>query len=173
MSYCQLIEFENGKPNGKHEFENAWGGSARIWNSLYDRYLKDPRKMYDSWLTNVGNAGQLWALADRSDLPIFERAVHCFTFDRFIVRRENFAQMADHLREFVRAYPHGDRVCHLNAWADLIAASSAEAIGLYGSSVGENLWYQQTEDDESIPYDLNTRTEHREVYEYLNAIPAR
>jgi hypothetical protein len=168
MSRCQLIEFRNSKPANAFEFSNSWGGAARIWSALFDRYLKDPRKEYDSWLSRaVGSDRSLWDLAKREDLPLFERAVHASTFDRAIVKRENFALLAQHLREFASKYPP-QGVCHLNAWADRIEASHAEAIGFYGTSVSENLWYDWDEEkDESVPYDLASRDEHFEVYEFL------
>ena len=35
MSYCAIIPFNDGKPCGDVKFPNAWGGAARIWDSLY------------------------------------------------------------------------------------------------------------------------------------------
>jgi hypothetical protein len=168
MSYCQIIEFRDGKPGQAYEFRNAWGGAARIWNALYDRYLKDPKKEYDTWAFG-GDHKKFWQLAERKDLPVFERAVHASTFDRAMIRREHFAAFAEHLREFVKAYPvGGDTYDHLPKWADIIEASDAEAIGFHGTSVSDNLWMEYDEQtDESTPYDLNSEDRHFEVHDYI------
>lgn len=149
MSYTELIPFRNGLPEHGPEFRNAWGGAARIWQALFDTYLKNPRIEYDSWLSEK-NQARLWKLCERQDLPIFERAVHVFTFDKFYVRRENFKQFAYHLQDFDTKYPAGERVNHLGGWRNYFLESDAEAVGLYGTSVGENLWNEYDEESDSM-----------------------
>lgn len=174
MSYSQVIAFRDGKPAEVLECRNAWGGPAYIWTSLFDRYLKDPFIEYDSWLSRFSrNDNSLWQLVDREDIPAALRAVHYSTYDRAIIRREHFQQFAADLREFVATFPTTG-VCHLPAWADFVEKCDAEAIGFYGTSVSENLWFidkEQTEadedDEDSIPYDLNTGDKHFEVYDRM------
>ena len=170
MSYTELIIFEDGKANYAIEFSNAWGGSARIWTSLFDNYIPKVNS-YDSWLTVKDN--RLWDLAKRSDLPLFERAVHAFTFDKFYVKRENLLRMANDLKLFVGKYPIEGRVDHLLAWAKCFEDNqNVEAIGLYGTSVSENLWHRYKE----CPHCGNTTdetegtplSEGKEVYEFLS-----
>lgn len=163
MSYCQIIFFKDGIPNESLEFQNAWGGAARIWSSLFTRYLKDPYKEYDTWVTCKHDG--LWKLARRSDLPLFERAVHASTFDLAYVRRCHFPKFSDHLREFVKTYPIVGSVDHLSAWADVIDKTEAEAIGFRATSVSENLWSKYDEDkDEETPVPLSKGFE---VYEWI------
>ena len=154
----------------EQEFKNAHGGAAFIWNALCKRYLG-----HDNWMmAGVMNDGRdLWDLAKRSDVQPFERAIHAATFDRAIVRREDFAQFAADLRKFVETYPPGNRVCHLSAWADAVESSEHEAIGFYMMSVSDNLWFEYDADsDESIPYDLNGDNRHFDVYQELAASAA-
>lgn len=166
MSYCQLITFANSKPAEAIEYQNAWGGAARVWDALFNRYLKDPANPYHSWMT--GDADKLWALARNSELPMFERAVHTATFDWAIIKREHFAQFAADLRAFVETYPPNGRVCHLLAWAAFVETCTVEAIGFHSTSVASNLWYDwNNERDESVPYNLNSGIKHFEVYERL------
>lgn len=177
MSYAKLIIFKEGNPNGGVEFSNAWGGSARIWNALFEAYVPKKNK-YDSWLsTNMGNDQRLWDLAKVKDIPMFERAVHAFTFDHFYVRRENFGRLSADLRAFVEKYPAGASVDHLPAWSKwLDEHGDVEAVGLHGTSVSENPWYRTktcphcgNATDEMEPIPLNEGTE---VYEWLEkAIP--
>ncbi len=171
MSYCEIVTFKDGKPNGSVEYRNAWGGSVFIWTALFDKYLKDPSRPYHSWF--LGEPQALWDLATRKDLPLCERAVHTSTFDRAMVRREHFEMFVLHLREFVSRYPRGDGVCHLSAWANFIESCDAEAVGFVGTSVSGSLWSEWNEEtDEERLYDLNSGYEHLEVYDWLEAAEA-
>lgn len=171
MSYCEIIPFVAGKPDGGEEFRNAWGGAARIWESLYARYLKDPGKEYDCWIND--KTGRLWKLAHNAEVPFSARAVLVSTFDWAIVRRENFSRFVRDLREFDEQFPAPDgTVNHLPGWASHIESlerdESVEAIGFLGTSVGESLFQEWDEEaDAPIIYDLNERSEHFEVYERL------
>jgi hypothetical protein len=170
MSRCSIIEFRDGLPAGAVEYGNSWGGAARIWTALYDKYLRDPQVQYDNWLTDSTKPGsrRLWDLVVDSRPHEFEKAVHYATFDRFIVERKNFTRFAKHLREFAAAYPCTG-VDHLPAWADFIEKSTADAVGFHHTSVSENLWFAWDEEkDESIPYDLRTGDTHSEVYEAID-----
>ena len=164
MSYCKIVIFRDGKAAEDIEFRNAWGGAARIWESLFERYLKNPDIPYDSWL--FGNQQLLWDLAKRQTLPIYERAVHASTFDRAYVRQVNFSRFCTDLRAFDAAFPAGTKISHLQAWADAIEKLNAEAIGFHGTSVSEDLWRKYDEaKDESIATPLS---EGWEIYEWLN-----
>lgn len=173
MSYTELIPFIDGLPQSGIEFRNAWGGSARIWTSLFDAHV--PKKhQYDSWLTNADDR-RLWDIAIRKDVPMFARAVHAFTFDRFFVRKEHFKAFCDDLISFVKHYPVEGKVDHLPAWAQwLIANPDVEAIGLHGTSVSENQWHRSktctlcdhpTDETEPVPI-----TEGTEVYEWIESL---
>jgi hypothetical protein len=173
MSYCQVIEFIDNKPETGYDFRNAWGGHARIWNALFDRYLKDPLNEYDSWMLTRSQQ-KLWDIVKRQDLQPFERIVMAATFDYAIISKEHFATFAADLRKFVQLYPvAGATVDHLPAWADLIESNKAQAIGFRGTSVAENVWIGYNgETDESVPYDLATGTRHFEIYQTFLPTPA-
>ncbi len=169
MSSCKIITFEKGKPSGEVVYPNSWGGAARIWDAMFNRYLNDDNEPHKTWLM-LGASGisKLWVLADREDLPRCERAVHAATFDRALVRRENFADFANDLRAFVVDYPVVGKVCHLRAWADFVDTCEAEAIGFQATTVSDNLWYTYDEEtDTTTPYDYNEQNEHLWVYEYI------
>jgi hypothetical protein len=175
MSYCALVEFRNGKADTEYEYRNSWGGSARIWDSLFNKFLKDPNDKYDCWL-NEKRCKVLWKLVDNPSVPLIGRIVLAFTFDYAIVKRDNFKRLVVDLREFDTTFPtSSDRVNHLPAWASLIEKSDAEAIGCYGTSVSEDLWFtwddtviegeQEEDSGRSVPYDLNTGDKHFEIYD--------
>ncbi|MHC4844391.1 MAG: hypothetical protein ACYTEE_11360 [Planctomycetota bacterium] len=167
MSYCSIIEFEDGLPARETEYKNAWGGAARIWTPLYDTYLKDPNNEYDSWLSTM-KPEKLWDLADRKDLPMHLRAVLSCTFDYATIEQKNFKRFAEDLRQFREHFPPNGVVCHLIEWAHHIEQSHAQAVGFYGTSVSDNLWWSYDEDtDQMIPYNLDRGEEHFEVYDWL------
>lgn len=171
MSYTELIVFKRGKMQKGPEFKNAWGGAARIWDALFKAYIPK-RHEYDTWLSCIDD-NRLWDLAGRKDITEFERAVHAFTFDRFYVRRKNFARMANDLRSFVQKYPAGEGVDHLPSFAKWLDENSfPDAVGLYGTSVAENPWIRTktcphcgsyTDETETVPLSEGT-----EVYEWLS-----
>jgi hypothetical protein len=168
MSYCEIIAFKDGKPSEALESRNAWGGAAYVWSCLFDKYLKDPNNQYDTWLSERGQ-GRLWDLAKKKEIPAFMRAVHASTFDYALVLPKNFQRFIDDLREFARYFGTNGKVCHLETWATFIDQHrDAEAIGFYGTSVGENLWFTWDEGkEESVPYDLASGDKHFDVYDEL------
>lgn len=177
MSYTSLITFKNELPDGQIDYRNSWGGAARIWKAIFDAHV--PKKHeYDNYLANNGNDPRLWDLAKRIDIPIFERAPHAFTFDLFYVRGDNFDRFHSDLLLFVQKYPAGESVDHLPAWAKWLSDNNGvEAVGLYGTSVGENPWHRQktcahcgntTDETELVPLSEGT-----EVYDWLDNLTER
>lgn len=167
MSYCELIEFREGKPADSLECRNAWGGMAFIFSALFDVYCKDPNIQYDTWLTKPD---RVWKLANKPEIPVHLRAVLCSTFDYAVVYRADFKRYAADLRTFAAWAGTRNTVCHLLTWADFVEKSDAEAIGHYATSVGDNLWHtHDDETDSTIPYDLTTGTKHFDVYAEFSA----
>lgn len=167
MSYCAIIPFRDGRPRLDNclEFRNAWGGAARIWDALFEKYLKNRNILWHSWISSDQQA--LWDLVKRKELPLHERAVHASTLDLAYIRRENFRRFCADLLTFEEAFPVGPKISHLPAWAEAISKIDAEAVGFYGTSVAENPWFCYDEDTNqtvAVPLD-----EGWEIYTYLTA----
>ena len=170
MSYCAIITFKDGKAKDAIEYRNAWGGAARIWNALFDKYLKNPSIPYHTWICPRGTQA-LWGLAKNKMIPIFERAIHVSTFDLAYIRRENFTKHCGYLRKFDETYPVCGQVNHLKTWADKIETLDCEAIGFHGTSVAENSWINWDEEkdgSEKVPL-----SEGFEVYEWLGDVSSK
>lgn len=163
MSYCAILIFRDGELKEQIEYRNAWRGAARIWDALFDRYLKNPAVEYDSWI-HTKNQQALWDLALDDRLTEFERAVHVSTFDRFYVSRENFPRFCEDLRKFVEKYPTGYE-CHLKTWADAIEKIDCDAISFYVTSVSENPWHKY--DEEKDIYNFIPLSDGFEVYDWM------
>lgn len=170
MSSCSLIVFQ-GDEQTEYDFLNSWGGAARIWTSLFDRYVPK-RHEYDSWLSASCNPKdtRLWDLVKQPDIPLPYRAVFASTFDYAIVYRKDFPQFAADLREFVKVFPTTG-IDHLEAWADVVDTCEGDKIGFVGTSVSGSLWSIPVEMcDYDRPYEFDADTEHFDVYEYVNSL---
>jgi hypothetical protein len=169
MSRCAIITFRGGKADAQIEFHNAWLGAARIWDALYDKYLKNPTVPYDSWLFGLrDNQHRLWDLVNRTDLPIHERIVHASTLDLAYINKEHFPEFCADLRKFDSAFP--SECSHLTAWADAIEKLDCEAIGFWGTSVGENPWCHFNEEKDEA--ELVPLSSGWEIYDTLRKFVA-
>lgn len=158
MSSTKLVQFKNGIANDCMEYHNSWGGAARIWDSIWNKY-GTKNDEYDCWL-NAASDGRLWKLWKTENFSEPEQWVYFFTCDNALVARKDFAKMANALREFVKQHPTVG-ICHLSDWADFIEQSTADAIGLYATSVLENPWFEYDEDkDECQGYDIDKGDKH-------------
>lgn len=166
MSYCAIIPIRDCMPQAQVEFRNAWGGAARIWEALFEKYIKDENTPYHSWLCAESHQ-KLWDLAKDTRLSLMERAVHASTFDRAYICRSEFSRFATDLRDFDKLYPAtGSQVNHLQAWADFIQSLDADAVGFYGTSVSENTWWRYNEaSDETYATPLS---DCFDVYEWID-----
>lgn len=183
MSHCKLITFKEDVAAEYQEFGNSWGGAARIWMSVFDRYLKDPTNEHDNVLTAISREGpraqQVWDVWKRPNLSDAAKAVWLCTFDDVLVMQPDFNQFALDLREFVREFATTGG-CHLPAWADFVEHhADVQAIGFHHTSVCPNPWCGwDDEKDEPVPYSLATGTKHWSLYEKLrgfiaeSAVPA-
>jgi len=158
MSSTQLVEFRDGIAYGCTEYRNSWGGAARIWDSIWDKYGTKKHE-YDNWLS-AATDGRLWRLWETEGFSECEKLAYLFTCDNALVAKEDFKKVAIALRDFARIYPTTG-CCHLNAFADYFDASEGDAIGLYATTVTENPWFSWDEEkDESVPYELATGQRH-------------
>lgn len=171
MSNTILIEFRNGVPEDYTEYCNSWGGAARIWNSIWEKYGTKTHQ-YDNWM-EAARDGRLWRLWNECECEFSkaEEMVYLFTCDNVLVAKEDFKELAVALREFASMHPTKG-VCHLNSWAKLIESSTAEAIGLHATTVTEDPWCKwDGERDESIPYDFTKGDKHEWLSELMNQTP--
>lgn len=170
---------ENGAFVEVAEFGNAWGSAARIWSALAERYCGDTAY----WLVCRSEEEQrrFWALAKDERLSREERIVFAWTFDRALVDRPHFEEMARCLDTFRAIYPAGEKVCHLSLHAALLRRLASEdhglsfapfAVGIWQTSVSECSWIvregEEGEDGEDCrPYDLSRDAGHWFLFEEI------
>ncbi len=166
MSSVSLVEFVDGVAANWHEFSNSWGGAARVWQTLFEKYI--PKKSeWDGFLT-AADDGRLWKVCRDERLSDAERIVYGFCCDDALVKRGDFRRMADALREFARQNPVSGVVCHMEGFAKVFDDASGDAIGLYATSVGEDPWTTYDDKkDEYAPYDIRTGSKHWFLFDEL------
>lgn len=148
MSSTALVIMRKGKPHQEIEFANSWGGVNRIWDAMFE-YIKDPSREYHTWLTDGTNWFEKMVNVPK---PEFEQAVLLWTADGAYVKRKHFKRMAKDLRQFMIVYPVTTGAYHLPAWADILATLDADAVGIYGTSVGNNWWIRYDEKKDKMIY---------------------
>lgn len=130
------------------EYNNSWGSAPVIWSAIYDKYLKPPGELYQSWMGKEGE--KLWAIADDEGYSQWLRNVLRMTFDRAIIKSENFQQAADDLETFFSNFPQPEN--HVNHWPKIVTllrtgAEGAPAIGFHMTSVSENPFAPQWDEE--------------------------
>lgn len=168
MSYTELVTFRDGENDYQGpEYRNASGGMSRIFDVLHKRMLV-PKNPYEIWYDRTQDIIDACLKAGRPD---YLRAVVLFCCDGALVKKKNFSRLADDLERFDQECPvNPDYANHLPKWAADLRQLDAEFVGLYPTSVGENLWNVPVDDDRGeIPYNVNTMDKHWFLYDAVEA----
>ena len=153
---------EEGDVFTYEEFRNGHGFS-QIWSVLVEKFQVPGRDIYDRW-------ENLFKMYQNSQiLSRHEQIVLHMSGDNVVVRRDDILTVAEALEQFDAQFGPMIRLDRRQIWhADLYAAAMRKAYeeGVQGiafnpTSVSdgpllEGVW----EDDERVPYNVNTRTEH-------------
>lgn len=156
--------------------ENAWRGGMAIWRELEERHLppyyyRGDRRHPQSRLTaffDENAAKEVWNLADRKDIPLHERIVLHTTFDRCLVKTEDIPKVIDAFRKF-----GCDDYTSLPEQADILEKLPVGtiAVGWNQTSVTGEDWSNKggydEENDEAIPYNCLTMSEHYWLFDEL------
>lgn len=168
---------ESGAFQPVAQFKNAWGAAARIWTALSKRYFYDEAYWMQAGMKPDGGRS-FWDLVNDKRLSRMERIVFASTFDLHLIRKPEFQEVAQCLREFAAKYPKGQAVCHLPAIADLLDKLAGDdhgldftpwAVGWHQTSVSANtLWVKdETNEEEGRLYDLSKDDEAVFVFDFL------
>lgn len=148
------------------EYRNSHGFAAKIWGDICAKYFGD--RVF--WLCNPTGSENLWRLWKDERLPIHWRVALNSTFDRALISKATFKEVADCLRRFSAETLNDGYVDHLPAIAgDLESLASDESVVaacFHATSVSENTWRVYDSDTDSVKnYDLNTEANHFFVWE--------
>lgn len=139
MSYTTLHEFNKGfRKIRSHEYGNSWGSLPRIWDPLFDKYLRKDR--YDNSLSSEATKN-LVKIYNENHYPMFERVTYGLTLDGSIVTNRNFKKVAEYLEEFESIHPRKkDFVNHVPKFIEVLKTSKADKIGIWLTSICEDPW---------------------------------
>lgn len=158
MSYMALYGvWPKDKTEEILELRNSWGGLMFVWENMAAKYL-GLTNAYDHPVGGyMQRMDELWPLWKRMDIPEDHRLVFMWGFDRAYLTRENYPRMVKAIRKFLVDFPpKPENVNHWDAIARFLETDpDAPAIGIYGTSCGENCWNGEwdEETDEEKPLD--------------------
>ncbi len=161
MSYTTLYTIRRdtaGNMVAERTFNNAWGAAPYVWSALAGAYQPGGGSNPHSW-------ERTWEPEYMAKYTAEERLVMETTFDKAVVPREKFPEVASAMQAFVRKYPAGNKVCHLPAIAECLDAlygdPDVRAVAFQQTSVVESQWeiYDEEQDDYR-PYNIDTDTGH-------------
>lgn len=170
MSRTTIYVFTKDGPWTEYkEFSNSWRSGYFIWKSLQERYLPEYNGKYlmtPEIIEKVWDLGRL----DTSPASEVEKVCMLTTFDYALAYREDFRQVAEAYREFEKTYGLSG-LSTLGAQASVLEKLAERedvvAVGWQQTSVSENLWWVQPDDeeDDGRPYNLKTDTKHWNIFE--------
>lgn len=121
MSCTRIIAFgKDGYPYFYGEVDNAWLSAFAIWSQMEEKYLPkyrpsyipkhipdDEIKLYLGYeptrvtsMHKMEAIQEIWDLVDSKDISESERIVMCSTFDKPILRKENFQRVIDAFNDY-------------------------------------------------------------------------
>lgn len=161
MSYTVMKKVEsNGDVVKCSEFANSHGFGPRIWNALVKKYLEFkfgfPSPLdWDSLL----EARRTKSL----QLEVFEDLVLSLTYDRMVVKKEDFQTVVADLNIFADAHADPNHICHLKAIADQIKKlegdPNVQGCCFHVTDIVEDPWLLDRETSEV--YNLYQGTDHQ------------
>jgi len=175
MSYTEIFGFtKDNNVIGIGDVRNAFRGAMAVWHTLEKKYLptyhpswapmNDGKEYFrSSALGDDKLMREVWSLADNEKVSEVDKIALKSTFDKVIVRRENFGRLIEAFRAF-------EGETSLKEQADIIEGAGPEviAIGWNQTSVNGDTWQNfggyDEETEESIPYNLETGEDHWELF---------
>lgn len=175
MSYTEIFGFnKNGDAYSIGEIRNAFRGAMAVWTIIEKKYLPPWKPLWamtiESDYSRVSDMSgesmeEIWSLFKSDKVTEIDRIVLGSTFDNVIVMKKDISKVLECFRAF-------EGESSLKEQADLIVDHlidhDPEAIAWNGTSVNSDNWCNyggQDEDDEPIPYNLNTGDRHWDLFE--------
>lgn len=148
------------------EYRNSFRGAMLVWTSMSERYLGHEPE-YDHGLMNAMRP--VWDLFQNTHVPVEMRIVLGTTFDKVMVKKENFPRLINAFRAFERIIGDGGNlVLQIPALEELYQEGDCVAVCWNQTSVNCGTWsVQECEDQESRPYNINRDEGHWFLFEHL------
>ena len=188
MSRTELVAFKkNGEGFHFEDTLNASRGAMAIWMHLEEKYLTAYRPKYipnhipmekvEEYLgfkpsrTSGGDEEamkEIWSLYGKEEVSIADKIVLGTTFDRVLVKRENFEELIEVFHSFeadTSLKEQAELLRKMLEYDDIIA------VGWNQTSVTENQWLRTLYDEENdidVPYNCLIHTNHFWLFDDIN-----
>lgn len=193
MSSTEIVIFDKeGNARWCKDIDNAWRGAMMVWKLLEDKYLPTFRPSYvpkfvpDDEIEefvgykpsrtapllneeeNLANMRQIWDLFVNEQVSREDKIVLGTTFDRVLVKREDFQCLIDAFESFEGTTSLSEQS---EVIRELLYRADVIAVGWNQNSITQNQWLYDTEsgDGEWIPYNCIENTRHSWLFEGLPA----
>lgn len=191
MSYTEVFGFDKeGNAYGENEVKNAFRGAVAIWKILENKYLPEYLPSYakdygirtaDEFEVRFGYRPsrtaptlsgdspmkEIWGLADNKEVSEIDRICLFTTFDKCLVKKEDFQRVILAFREFKGETSLKEQADILE---NMVNDENCIAVGWNQTSVNCDIWESygyDEEKDETIPYNCLKQDEHYWLFDEL------
>lgn len=150
------------------ELRNSNGSAPVVWNTMCKKYFgtKDHSYMFD------GTLDKLWPLYKDESIPEYHRTVLMMTYDRAYVARDNYERAAADIRKWLEDFPPNPE--YVNHWPELATIYESKpdcaAVGLHCTSVSENPFEGEYDEEAEEYLPINWKEEAFEIYSELESL---
>lgn len=159
MSYTELYKVgQSGDVELHREYQNSWRGAILIWQAMAKRYLP----MDFGLMMARQDLQPLWDLAKDQQVPLAHRITLASTFDRVMVKHEDFPRLIAAWEQFGRDFgDSGHLLAQIVTLRELASDPNCQAVCWNQTSVSDSPWYvQDCDTEEYCPYNITRNTNH-------------
>lgn len=172
MSCTEIYAFDkDGNAYEVSEIRNAWRGAMAIWRTMEERHLP-PKTFYGQKMSrlcgfNQKDADEVWGLFDNTKVPEHERIVLGTTFDKCLVKKEDFPKVIEAFRKFGGETSLPEQADILEK---LLDDDDCIAVGWDQNDISESFWLKYDDEmDTTHPYNCLTMADHWWLFDDLKS----
>lgn len=165
MSYTTMYAVpESGEIYEVADFKNAFRSAFLAWDQLSQRYLG---KGVALKMASGKGMQEVWDISKNQQVSIAHRVVMMMTFDKVMVKRENFERLASAIDEYARMFDAGTLTEQASKIRELLQDETVFAVCWNQTSVSYPVWCIDTDNDEGRMYDLSRDSDHWFLFDKL------
>ena len=161
MSYTEmLVVRKNGDVESYKEYKNSHRFAIPIWKYMWEKYIGG------KYSISV-NHDKLWPLSKNIRIPPHKRAVLMSTYDKVIVKSDNFERFIDDVQTFPLFSYHSTSIAKDIHF--LLFDEDVIGVCWNATSISCDFWTVYEKEDEWRPYNIFKDTDgHWFLYESLD-----
>lgn len=165
MSYTTLYKVTKNDIYIVGEFQNAYRFAYNIWQRISQAYFFE-----DISLSDLSSIQKVWDIHLDRRANVYDRIVMMTTFDKVMVKKENFDALIDAFSDFSSRYPDpGSLPEQIEFIKELKEDETCIAICWQATSVTDSPWHiYEDDEDDYRGYDLSRDEGHWFLFDKLN-----